>query len=532
MYRQILTATLASAAVFILLTALTVADHASPSSSTGAPQPAQFPEQSETISGTLRLVGESRPAAPADSVIIYTTDAAWHTGRVYEDQTCADGYIRVRDDNALGRGEVGGYARFDTSGIPDEASIISVTLDFYVSDFDGEGPSVDFNEVEHDPVYASCGQRWNDITDGTTYLNKGYVWDTGWWTADLGSAGAQDLRDLLTQDWFAVGFDHDGASARWAYIYGHSSAYCPHLVVAYESGGSYPPSIDLVEPSSDVTVDTGGNIAIEWTDTDPDDNAYISLARDTDSDPTNGTGHTWLVEDLREDPDGSGDQYVWDTAGVPQGTYYVWAMIYDGLHLAAYSVAPGRVVIEQHDGVGPLVYHNHTIDDDAQGGSDGNGDGVVNCGETIEMPVALYNQGTDTATGVEGFLSYMTVRDSYVSFNDTQENYPDIPGGAVRTCEYDFDFEIHPNTPDGYVQHFDLEITASNGGPWVDAIDIPIECPCWADLSGNGVVDVMDIALVADHWREYPNVPYDPNQDGFVTVVDIMMVAAEWGTCP
>ncbi|MGC9358077.1 MAG: C1 family peptidase [Anaerolineae bacterium] len=123
--------------------------------------------------------------------------------------------------------------------------------------------------------------------------------------------------------------------------------------------------------------------------------------------------------------------------------------------------------------VGPLEYHSHTINDDTYGSSNGNGDGIVNCGEVIEIPVTLYNQGDDTATSVVATLS---TSDSYITFTDSEEYYPDIPGGETGTSNYDYDFEVDPNTPDGHTIHIDLDITATNGGPWTDSFDVDVTC--------------------------------------------------------
>jgi len=125
--------------------------------------------------------------------------------------------------------------------------------------------------------------------------------------------------------------------------------------------------------------------------------------------------------------------------------------------------------------VGPVVYDSHTIDDDNVGQSSGNDDGIVNCGETIELYVDLYNQGGDTATSVNACLS----EDSpYVDgfLINTCSGYGNIPGGGTGTNSDDFDFEVDPSTPDGHVIHFDLDITASNGGPWTDSFDVPVVC--------------------------------------------------------
>ena len=124
--------------------------------------------------------------------------------------------------------------------------------------------------------------------------------------------------------------------------------------------------------------------------------------------------------------------------------------------------------------VGPLVYNGHTIDDDNVADSSGNGDGSADCGETIELYVDLYNQGTDTAAGVNATLSTV---DPYVSFPiNTSSSYPDIPGLSTRTNNDDFEVAFHPETPDGHVVIFNLEMTAANGGPWSDSFTIPVSC--------------------------------------------------------
>jgi hypothetical protein len=129
--------------------------------------------------------------------------------------------------------------------------------------------------------------------------------------------------------------------------------------------------------------------------------------------------------------------------------------------------------LEEED-AGPIVYADHTVDDDATGQSSGDGNGVVNCGETIELYVNLQNQGTDPAQDVYAELSES---DPYVNFiYNTSSSYPDIPGGESRANGNDFDFTVAPGTPHGHAIHFDLDVTASNGGPWSDSLDVTVSC--------------------------------------------------------
>jgi C1A family cysteine protease/predicted secreted protein len=121
-----------------------------------------------------------------------------------------------------------------------------------------------------------------------------------------------------------------------------------------------------------------------------------------------------------------------------------------------------------------LEYGGHTVDDNNDGNSSGNNDGIVNCGETIELYVTLQNQGSETATGVNAAIS---ISDPYVSFlHNTSSDYPDISSGDTDTNTDDFDLEVDAGTPNGHFIHFDLNITASNGGPWADSFDVPVVC--------------------------------------------------------
>lgn len=86
--------------------------------------------------------------------------------------------------------------------------------------------------------------------------------------------------------------------------------------------------------------ESNGRFAITWAATDPDDNATIQFFYDTDSVGFNGTA---IVSGLEEnDP---GNAYLWDTRGVPNGTYFVYAVINDGLNTTR-RYATGRLKID------------------------------------------------------------------------------------------------------------------------------------------------------------------------------------------
>lgn len=118
-------------------------------------------------------------------------------------------------------------------------------------------------------------------------------------------------------------------------------------------GGNVPPTIELLAPAS------AGQVAdevleVRWTDSDPDSDAAISLWSDTDTDPSSGL--VLITDALTEDPEGTGDAYTWDTSSLVEGsTYYVRAVIDDGVNPPASSYSPGAVTVRHSGGAAPSV---------------------------------------------------------------------------------------------------------------------------------------------------------------------------------
>lgn len=101
-----------------------------------------------------------------------------------------------------------------------------------------------------------------------------------------------------------------------------------------------PPTISLLEPDGvDDSAET--SFTITWTDDDPDNDAGISLYYDTDN---SGEDGTLIVDELNEDDET--DQHLWDTTNIADGTYYVYAVIDDGVNapVVAYSDGPVTIV--------------------------------------------------------------------------------------------------------------------------------------------------------------------------------------------
>lgn len=150
------------------------------------------------------------------------------------------------------------------------------------------------------------------------------------------------------------------------------------------------------------------------------------------------------------------------------GTYYLGVKNYSPLGGGVdyyYTISLDRI--------GPLEYDGYEADDDRSGNSDGNGDGIFDPGESIELYVTLRNLGTSTASGVTATIG---TSDPYITllFN-ASSLYPDISGGGGTAVNADdFDTYLDPSTPDGHVIHFDLFITTPSGGAWWDTFEVVV----------------------------------------------------------
>ena len=107
-----------------------------------------------------------------------------------------------------------------------------------------------------------------------------------------------------------------------------------------------------------------------------------------------------------------------------------------------------------------LVMGNALIDDDTIGGSNGNGDGVINPGETIELWVTVRNVGNATATHVSGALSSQS---GSVNILNPSAPWNDIPAGSQGTNLTALRFQVAGTALDGEILPFTLTMSYDTG---------------------------------------------------------------------
>ena len=163
-----------------------------------------------------------------------------------------------------------------------------------------------------------------------------------------------------------------------------------------------------------------------------------------------------------------------DTSATPGTPYYYRVIAYNSAGSAASNTASATLPVV----IGPLVHNGHSIDDDNTGGTIGNGNGLIECGETVGLTVQLYNQGNTAATGLNSTLLAGGTGAGDITWIDNTSTYPDIAGQASAGNTQAFQFSVKPMTDFAHWADFDLAVT----GNWSGHINfsLPILCPAQA----------------------------------------------------
>ncbi len=90
---------------------------------------------------------------------------------------------------------------------------------------------------------------------------------------------------------------------------------------------------------------------IEWSLFDSDHNPTVSLYRDNNDSGYNGTA---IVSGLT--PGTGGGNYIWDTSNVPEGTYWIYAVVNDGINSnRSYTTGPVKITKVTAPGPAPEI---------------------------------------------------------------------------------------------------------------------------------------------------------------------------------
>lgn len=105
---------------------------------------------------------------------------------------------------------------------------------------------------------------------------------------------------------------------------------------------------------------------------------------------------------------------------------------------------------------GSLLASVPLIDDDSQGLSDGNGNGLANSGETLEVLFTLRNTSDTMIGDISGHLS---TNSPYVSIVDSLIDFADLAAGSNGSCENPVVIQISAETPNNTLLRFAMHLS-------------------------------------------------------------------------
>lgn len=117
-----------------------------------------------------------------------------------------------------------------------------------------------------------------------------------------------------------------------------------------------------------------------------------------------------------------------------------------------------------------VTFLRYIIDDSA-----GNNDGIVNPGETIELPLWVKNWGGRGAEAVVGILS---TNDSLVTITDSVKSFGNIPANdSAYTGNDGYNFLVGSTCVNGHTIRFNLELRDANDTVWTSSFSVVVGTP-------------------------------------------------------
>lgn len=172
------------------------------------------------------------------------------------------------------------------------------------------------------------------------------------------------IADIQFNWWDDVQFVDSNIAQCYANTANYNGPATSRISNAGSTLANLSPSLDLLTPQGMVINPSAYDIL--WSDNDLDDDATIALYYTADPSQTG----TLIADNISEDS--NINSYNWNLAGMAPGTYYIIAVINDGVNSPVTAISPGRIMIGVLEIKMPA-----------------NATGVA--GTTVEIPVLTYN---------------------------------------------------------------------------------------------------------------------------------------------
>lgn len=163
------------------------------------------------------------------------------------------------------------------------------------------------------------------------------------------------------------------------------------------------------------------------------------------------------------------------------------------LTVTARDFAPYEGTVTYFNSELTVGYNSHTVDDNNEGESSGNGDGICSPSEVVELDLTLENYGqSETAIGVTAEIS---TENSHVDIVRATAGFADISPGESSPADNPFLIEVSPDAPNGTGIDLIISISDEDDNAWESIIQLPVEAAEFAmeeliiQDDGNGMID-------------------------------------------
>lgn len=140
--------------------------------------------------------------------------------------------------------------------------------------------------------------------------------------------------------------------------------------------------------------------------------------------------------------------------------------------------------------VGPLSVMTYQVQDAVFG----NDNGLLDCGEDLDLVVSVQNPGN---TSAEDVVLTLTSTDGFANILNAQVSLGSIPGSGIVPSP-PIPIALSLSTPHQHLVEWSATISAANGGPWSSVFSVPVNC-----ISGVLVVNLLPSQAVMEgaQWR-------------------------------
>ncbi len=305
------------------------------------------------------------------------------------------------------------------------------------------------------PNHGICSTLVRSMCDTWTITNPGYLpytlptWDIGWIQCNVDA--------YVAKYWPGSPYPDN--------IYMYLNLGDPAMEVW--SGGQpqaanvvYPPTVPIGPSTLPVTVMVSGN---------PVQNALVCAWKAPDVYVTGITDPSGQTS-LNISPSSPGSIYITVSGGHAGTVPHTPILPYEGTCIA-------------QSGITPYVMWLRSTIDDAAGG---NGDGIANPGEAINLPTWVKNSGGAQAHGVNARLH---TADPFTTITDSAKTFGDINAGdSAFTGSTGFNFTIAPSCTNAHRIDLVMDVKDSNDSLWTSHIYVTVGAPVLA-YTGYAVQD-------------------------------------------